>query len=108
MLGNYNQEPQFITIPVQGEDAANRMPIAMGVNAILIDFNNGKFWFKSNPNGIPQPMRSFEFKETTPQPVQVQNGSNLVTRNEFETLSQNVNSLADDIHKLVAELGGTK
>lgn len=99
MVPNFTQEPQLITVLVQGEEAVNRYPVGIGNTVLLLDFNSGKFWLKTNPNGFPQPPRSFEFKETTPQ--QVQNGSDGVTREEF-------NKLSEQINKLIAELGGEK
>lgn len=99
MIPNFTQEPQLITVLVQGEEAVNRYPVGIGNTVLLLDFNSGKFWIKTNPNGFPQPPRSFEFKETTPQ--QIQNEGNGVSRDEF-------NSLSAKLDKLIAELGGSK
>lgn len=98
MIPNFTQEPQLITVLVQGEEAVNRYPVGIGNTVLLLDFNLGKFWIKTNPNGFPQTPRVFEFKEITPQN---QNGSEVVTREEF-------NKLSEQINKLIAELGGEK
>ena len=98
MVPNFTQEPQLITVLVQGEEAVNRYPVGIGNTVLLLDFNSGKFWIKTNPNGFPQQPRSFEFKETTPTNLQ---NEGVVSRDEF-------NSLSEKLDKLIAELGGGK
>ena len=101
MIPTFNQQPQLITVLVQGEENANSYPVGIGNTVLLMDFEGGKFWIKTNPSGIPQPPRSFSFTETTPQPA-VQNGTiNSVTREEF-------NALSSKLDKLLSELGGAK
>ena len=99
------QAPQntgsFMTIPVQGEAGANLYPVASGNTVMLIDFDLNKFWIKSNVNGVPQRLRTFQFKEEIneqPQYQQMQN-ADVVTRDEF-------NQLAKNVEKLITELGG--
>lgn len=96
----------FYTVLVNGEAGANAYPVASGNTVMLMDFNSNKFWLKStNVNGIPQQLRRFEFKEEV---QEIQNGSgNGVSRDEFNTLSQNVSSLADSVNKLLKDLGGS-
>ena len=99
-----NQMPQqqdfssFITVPINGGEAtANAYPVASGNTVILIDFESGKFWLKSNANGIPQRLRAFSFTEDIKDaPTPANNG---ISRAEFDALSASVN-------KLIAELGG--
>lgn len=98
MVPNFTQEPQLITVLIQDDDMVNRYPVGLGNTVILINFNSGKFWIKTNPNGFPPPPRSFDFKETTPQQLQNEGG---VSRDEF-------NSLSEKLDKLIAELGGGK
>ena len=108
-----NQLPQqnfgsFMTVLVQGEAGANAYPVASGNTVMLMDFDSGKFWLKSNVNGIPQRLRPFSFKEELPeQPQQVTQQIANVSRDEFEKLSKSVSSLSDNVNKLIAELGGT-
>lgn len=97
-------EGGFYTVLVNGESGAISYPVASGNTVLLMDFNSNKFWLKStNVNGIPQQLRSFSFKEETPD---IQNGSQGVTRSEFVELSQNVSSLAQNVNKLIKELEG--
>jgi len=91
------------TAPVNGEAGAQMYPVAAGNTILLIDFNAGKFWLKSNENGIPSPLRTFSFKEELPK---IQNGGNQVTREEFDILTQSVTALSENLNKLVTELGG--
>ena len=102
----YNQQMnnQIITIPVQGENVVNTYPVAIGATVIFIDFNAGKFWIKSNESGIPSQPRRFNFTEETPQ---IQNGGNLVSRDEFNQLAASVSAMSQNFDKLVKELGGS-
>lgn len=99
-----NQMPQqqdfsnFITVPINGGEAtANAYPVASGNTVVLIDFELGKFWLKSNTNGIPQRLRAFSFSEDIKDAQTPAN--NGISRAEFDALSASVN-------KLIAELGG--
>lgn len=96
----------FYTVLVNGDAGANAYPVASGNAVLLMDFNSNKFWLKStNANGIPQPLRCFDFKEEV---QEIQNGSrNGVTRDEFTTLSNNVSSLTESVNKLLKDLGGS-
>lgn len=103
-LNNIQQQTQQIAdgsmmaVFVQGEAGANAYPVASGSTVLLIDFDSGKFWLKSNVNGIPQKLRTFAFSESTNE--QMQNvGNQAVTREEFDRLEKSVN-------KLISELGG--
>lgn len=94
----------FYTVLVNGETGANAYPVASGNTVLLMDFNSNKFWLKTtNANGIPQPLRSFDFKEEI---QEIQNGTPGVTRDEFNVLSQNVSSLTESVNKLLKDLGG--
>lgn len=90
----------MMVVFVQGESGANAYPVASGNTVLLMDFESGKFWIKSNVNGIPQRLRSFSFAEEIEGQTQAQQTST-VSRDEF-------NKLADSVHRLIEELGGTK
>lgn len=84
---------------VDGEAGARSYPVAAGNTVMLMDFNSNNFWLKStDTTGMPQQLRTFEFKEIIQQPAQSPAG---VSREEF-------NSLSDKLDKLIAELGGNK
>lgn len=94
----------FYTVLVNGETGVNAYPVASGNTVLLMDFNSNKFWLKTtNQNGIPQPLRSFDFKEEV---QEIQNGASGVTRDEFNILSQNVSALTESVNKLLNDLGG--
>lgn len=84
---------QIMLVPVNGEGGAQMYPVAAGSTVALIDFDACIFWLKTTaPNGLPQQMRKFEFKEI----VQAAPGNeNAVTRQEF-----------DELKKMIAALGG--
>lgn len=93
-----NNQTSIMTIFVSSEDEVVNYPVAAGVTVLLISFNLQKFWIKStSTNGVPQPVRIFDFKEKVQTP-QVQNTG--VSREEFMNLSEQVK-------KLIQELGGT-
>lgn len=101
----YNQQMnnQIMAIPVQGENVVNTYPVAIGATVIFIDFNARKFWIKSNESGIPSQPRRFNFTEETPQ---IQNGGNLVGRDEFNQLAASVTTMSQNLDKLIKDLGG--
>jgi hypothetical protein len=79
-----------MTVFITGEASATSYPVAAGNTVNLVDLDSGKMWFKSTDvNGMPCPMRTFEIKEITPQPV----NSDMVSRKEFESLSQQLQNL---------------
>lgn len=112
---NFNtQFPQqntnnLVVVPINGGEAtANAYPVASGNTVMLIDFEIGKFWLKSNVNGIPQRLRPFSFREDVQDQQQVQQSAGQpISRVEFDNLAQNVSSLSNDVKKLIEELGGT-
>lgn len=80
---------------VDGENTVKNYLVPAGGMAILIDINGGKMWFKSvNINGVPAPIRTFNIKEI---PLPVPAGSNIVTRAEFDELSQQFKDLSAQI-----------
>lgn len=111
MYGNQNNQQNdgsLMTVFVQGEAGANAYPVASGNTVLLMDFESGKFWLKSNVNGIPQRLRSFSFEEKTPEKTEIPSASkSVVSRDEFNTLSKSVTDLANNVNKLISELGGT-
>lgn len=87
-----------LTVLVSGEDEVKNYPVAAGTTVMLLDFNGSKFWLKTtDTNGLPQPVRTFEFSESTPK-AEIQNVT--VSREEFDELSKKMD-------RLLAELGGS-
>ena len=98
---NNSYSNSVMTVFVDGEAGANAYPVAAGYTVMLIDFNSGKFWITgTDPNGVPQRMRTFDFKEKIVQPQPPANFDG-VSRQEFSELSAKLD-------KLISELGGTK
>lgn len=121
MIGGYAQQDtslqnmsSLMAVIVQGEAVANSYPVASGSRVMLIDFDDGKFWLKSNVNGIPQRLRSFTFKEEIQEKSQqehnnqsdVVNINSEVTKEEFNSLVDTVAILSNNVNKLISELGG--
>ncbi len=90
---------QIMLVPVNGEGGAQMYPVAAGSTVALIDFDACIFWLKTTaPNGLPQQMRKFEFKEIVQ--AAPADGST-VTREEFS-------SLQDKLNKVLEALGEAK
>ena len=90
---------QIMLVPVNGEGGAQMYPVAAGSTVALIDFDACIFWLKTTaPNGLPQQMRKFEFKEIV---QAVPADGNTVTREEFS-------SLQDKLNKVLEALGEAK
>lgn len=93
------QQTSLLTVFVDSEAEVNDYPVAAGTTVQLISFKMGKFYLKSTAtNGVPQPIRVFNFTEETKAP-EIQNGA--VSRDEFNALNEKLN-------KLIQELGGDK
>lgn len=99
MQQNQQSQPNtgsIMTVYVHSDDEVLSYPVAAGTTVQLINFSSNKFWLKSTSTaGIPEPIREFEFKETTAPPVQ----SSGVSRQEFDDLSKKID-------KLISDLGG--
>lgn len=94
-----------MTIFVNGEASASAHPVAAGNTVNLVDLDGGKMWFKSTDvNGMPCPLRTFEIKEITPQPV----NADMVSRKEFNDLSQQLQNLQQLILKATADRNADK
>ena len=87
------QQNQIMLVPVQGEGGAQMYPVAAGTTVALIDFDACTFWLKTTaPNGLPQQMRKFEFKEivqATP------TDTNAVSREEFTSLQEKMDKILE-------------
>lgn len=90
MISQYSQSYQpsnnisvaFITNGLQG---AQSYTVGAGNTVFMMDFDHKQFFVKeTSPNGFPAPLRTFEFKETTPQRTDGQ----YVTKKEFDELRQ--------------------
>ena len=97
------QQPQqqsgsIMTVFVNSEDDVMSYPVAAGTTVLLLSFNLNKFWLKStSTNGVPEGLREFPFKETTPKS---KSQPDSVSRDEF-------NALSKKIDKLLKDLGGS-
>lgn len=93
MFQTQPQNNQIMLVPVQGEGGAQMYPVAAGTTVALIDFDACTFWLKTTaPNGLPQQMRKFEFKEIV---QAVPGNENAVTREEFASLQEKMQKILD-------------
>lgn len=88
-----NNTGSFITVPVSGEAGAASYPVGAGNTVLLIDFESKAFWLKTTDvNGVPQPMRRFNFEEHVPQPIA---SDQPVSRKEFDELRKAIKELKE-------------
>lgn len=95
------QQPQnsILTVFVNSEDEVNYYPVAAGVTVMLIAFNLKRFYLKTTgKNGVPEPLRIFDFDEVITVQPQNQN-DNYATKDEMKAIS-------DKLDKLISSLGG--
>lgn len=86
-----NASKSVFTAFIEGEGAVRNYLVPAGGMVILIDLNGNKMWFKSTDvNGVPSPIRVFNIKEI---PQAVEKNPNVVTRQEFNALSQKIDVL---------------
>lgn len=84
---------------VQGEADAKSRPVAAGHSVILMDSEESVFYIKTvDQSGMPQPLRIFDYKERKSQERSSAEASNVpasdvVTRQEFNALSEKVDRL---------------
>lgn len=102
-----NQQPSAAQAPIQNElmliivkddNAVQNYPVASGNTVMLMNYDSHKFWIKSMTNGISPTITEYEFKPTN----EIQNPKNqeVVSREEFNNLSDNVSKLQKIIEDL--------
>lgn len=88
---------------VQGEAGAKAYPVAAGNSVQLMDTEESVFYIKTvDQSGMPQPLRIFEYNEKTAQNRAVSQAAantDVVTREEFEALREDVKRLSRGVRK---------
>ena len=82
---------ELMLIIVKDDNAVQNYPVASGNTVMLMNYDSHKFWIKSMTNGISPTITEYEFKPTN----EIQNPKNqeVVSREEFNNLSDNVSKL---------------
>ena len=107
-MGNQQQQqpapPNSMVVFISDDSMAVNYPVSPGTTVALINANDpakGKMFIKSTePNGMPNPMRVFAMKEITPQ----KQGENTVTRQEFENMAKQMQTMQDNVQQLITSL----
>lgn len=86
MSFNNSQALDTGIIWVQGESGAKAYPVAPGKSMALFDSESERFFIKSvDISGMPQPLRMFNYSETSEQDAKPQIDTSIfITREEFE------------------------
>lgn len=89
---------ELMLIIVKDDNAVQNYPVASGNTVMLMNYDSHKFWIKSMTNGISPTITEYEFKPTN----EIQNPKNqeVVSREEFNNLSDNVSKLQKIIDDL--------
>ena len=101
-----SQHPTNNIIRVTGPESAKAYPLGERSSVVLFDAENPIFYLKTTDDGgFPNPLRSFSFEEiipeTQPQSEQVDTSS-FVTKNDLESLEQDISELKDMLEGLVS------
>ena len=90
---------------VQGESGAKSFLVAPGNTVQLMDSEANRFYFKTTgPDGMPHPLRIFEYTEIFPEEVREQlQAANPVTREEYDALKGKMEDLFKKIEQLSAK-----
>lgn len=97
-----NQQPNLnniMVVPVSGQENAESYPVAMGLTVMLLDYNNGIFWLKSNDGVSPKLIRHSFVVEEPKAPVEKKRDvfEVSVSRKEFDVLKEKVDSLLKNL-----------
>ena len=85
---------EMFAVSVAGEMGAMSYPVAAGNTVLAFDWNEKMFWVKTTDiNGLPQPMRKFEFTEIIPQQQQITGDT--VSRAEFDEVQASLAKIMD-------------
>lgn len=92
---------------VQGESGAKSFLVAPGNTVQLMDSEANRFYFKTTgPDGMPHPLRIFEYQEITPEAIKEASSSeNVVTRAEYDALKGRLEELATRLEEMKASGG---
>ena len=88
------QAPSSSIVWVQGEQAAKSYMVSAGNSVLLMDSDANKFYIKTaDSSGMPQPLRSFEYKELQVGQIPQQQTEDYVKRSEFDQLKALVDEM---------------
>lgn len=96
---------------VQGESDAKSRPVAAGHSVVFLDTEESVMYIKSvDASGMPQPLRVFEYTERKAPPkneavAMKQMTAEVVSRQEFDELKNEVRKLSENLHSPTVEEG---
>ena len=97
---------------VQGETGAKSYLVAPNTTVMLMDSESQRFFLKSSDaSGMPQPLRIFEYHETTqnalktPPAEQTVDYSSFATKAEFEAFRNEIDGILKNISKEMKDNG---
>lgn len=99
------QNPNTNMIWLQGESAAKSFPLAPGQTAQIMDSEQeGVMYIKSvDPNGMPLPLRIFDYTERKSQNSEPKRSSEAVGSEEYVTKSE-FNTYREDMKRLLKNM----
>lgn len=85
-ITNFNN---VMVVPISGKDNANAYPVAIGTTVLLMDYDNGIFWIKSNDGLSP---RIVEHTFSVENNNVTEPKEEYVSKKEFYSLKKSVDS----------------
>lgn len=85
----------------QGINGAKAYPLGPNTRAYLFDTEVDKFYTKNtDASGVPQPVREFEYFEVEHHEEESLDPSNYVTKAEFDSMSEKLDSILDQLQNV--------
>ena len=93
------QNDQFLTIPINNPQQVDIYPVAAGTMVMLIDWDHGKMYSKTNPgNGSSAVVKAYTISEDKKE----DNSSSFATKDDLNIITDQLNELKamlDDLTK---------
>lgn len=101
LQNNCQCENRFMWI--QGKEAAKSYPMAPDKTIFFLDDKESYAYLKkTDKDGKTVQFKTFQLvEEQEPEPVQYQQSSNVVTKDEFNTLAQNVDNSLNELKEMI-------
>ena len=98
--------PSAITIgQAHGSAGAGYFWVAPGGTAYIFDLDAQKFYVKTvDEVGRPYPLETYEYEKVVEEPPRPIDSSSFVSKDEFETLQQNVSTMTETLNLMMEKI----
>ena len=100
--------PSAITIgQAHGSAGAGYFWVAPGGTAYIFDLDAPRFYVKTvDEVGRPYPLETYEYEKVIEEPPRQLDSSSFVSKDEFETLQQNVSDMTETLALMMEKIDG--